>query len=339
MDMVNIKINNVSLQVPAGITILEAAKYANIEIPTLCYLKGLSAIGACRICLVEVKGGRALVAACVHPVSEGMEVLTNTPEVRASRKHTLELIASDHNRECLSCIKSNSCQLQQLCHEYGVDENTFKGLTHKYEIDDLSPSIVRDNTKCVLCRRCIAACTEYQSVSVIDAVNRGFKTTISCAFDQSLNDAPCVNCGQCIVVCPTGALYEKDDTQKVRDAIADPGKKVFVFAAPSIRVTIGEAFDMPPGSIVTGKLAAAMRRMGFDGVYDMNLTADLTILEEAHEFLDRVKNGGKLPLITSCSPAWIKFCEHYYPEFTENLSSCKSPQQMFGAVLKTYFAE
>jgi len=339
MDNVNIKINNISLQVPVDTTILEAAKLANIEIPTLCYMKGLCEIGACRICLAEVKGGRSLVASCVYPVFEGMEVQTNTPAIRESRKHTLELIVSDHKRECLSCIRSGSCQLQTLCHDYGIDENMFKGMTYDYEIDDDSPSIVRDNTKCVLCRRCIAACSNQQSVSVIDAVSRGFKTNIGCAFGHSLNEAPCVYCGQCAVVCPTGALYEKDDTKKVLDAISDPDKKVFVFAAPSIRVTLGEAFDMPLGSIVTGKLAAVLKRMGFDGVYDMNLTADLTIMEEAHEFLDRVKNNGKLPLITSCSPGWVKFCEHYFPEFVENLSSCKSPQQMFGAVLKTYFAE
>ena len=338
-SMVNVKINNIPLQVPEGVTLLEAAKYANIEIPTLCYMKGLCEIGACRVCLAEVKGGRALVASCVYPVFEGMEAQTNTPDIRESRKHTLELIVSDHKRECLSCVRSGACQLQTLCQEYNVDENNFKGFTHDYEIDDKSPALVRDNTKCVLCRRCIAACSDQQSISVIDAMHRGFKTSIGCAFGQSLADSPCVYCGQCAVVCPTGALIEKDDTQKVRDALADPNKKVFVFAAPSIRVTLGEAFDMPLGSIVTGKLAAALRRMGFDGVYDMTLTADLTIMEEAHEFLDRVKNGGKLPIITSCSPGWVKFCEHYYPELTEHMSSCKSPQQMFGAILKTYFAE
>jgi len=339
MDKVNIKINNVSLQVPSDMTILEAAKLANIQIPTLCYMKGLCEIGACRICLAEVKGGRSLVAACVYPVFEGMEVQTNTPAIRESRKQTLELIVSDHNRECLSCIKSGSCQLQTLCHDYNVDENAFKGMTYKYEIDDKSPALVRDNQKCVLCRRCIAACGTQQSVSVIDAVYRGFKTNISCAFGHTLDEAPCVYCGQCVVVCPTGALHEKDDTKKVRDAIADPDKKVFVFAAPAIRATLGEAFDMPLGSIVTGKLAASMKRLGFDGVYDMALTADLTIMEEAHEFLERVKSGGQLPIITSCSPGWVKFCEHYYPELIDNMSSCKSPQQMFGALLKTYFAE
>jgi len=339
MEMVNIKINNVSLRVPSNLTILEAAKYANIDIPTLCYMKGLCEIGACRICLSEVKGGRALVAACVYPVFDGMEVQTNTPAIRESRKHTLELIVSDHKRECLSCVKSGCCQLQTLCHDYGIDENTFTGMSYHYEIDDKSPALVRDNTKCVLCRRCIAACSDVQSVSVIDAIYRGFKTNISCAFNHTLDEAPCVYCGQCIVVCPTGALTEKDDTKKVLDAIANPDKKVFVFTAPAIRVTLGEAFDMPLGSIVTGKLAAALKRMGFDGVYDMALTADLTIMEEAHEFLDRVKNGGKLPIITSCSPGWVKFCEHYYPELIPNLSTCKSPQQMFGAMLKTYFAK
>ena len=339
MDMVNIKINNMSLRVPGGITVLEAAKYASVDIPTLCYLKDLNEIGACRMCLVEVKGQRALVASCVHPVSEGMVVQTNTPAIRESRKHTLELIISDHNRQCLSCVRSGNCQLQKLCHDYGVDENTYKGTTHTYEIDNLSPSIVRDNSKCVLCRRCVSACEKLQSISVISPVDRGFATQISCAFEKSLGEAPCVNCGQCIVACPTGALCERDETQSVWDAIADPKKNVFVFTAPSIRVTLGEAFDMPLGSIVTGKLPAALRRMGFDGVYDMNLSADLTIMEEANEFIERVKNGGKLPMITSCSPGWVKFCEHYFPDFIENLSSCKSPQQMFGAVLKTYFAE
>ena len=339
MDMINIKVNDVSLQVPKGLTVLEAAKYANVEIPTLCYLKDLNEIGACRICLAEVKGARSLVAACVHPAEDGMEVQTNTPEIRESRRHTLELTVSNHKRECLSCPKSDTCQLLKLCNDYGIDEKKFAGITYDYEVDNKSSSLMRDNTKCVLCRRCVSACKDQQSIAVIDAVDRGFKTHISCAFEKSLDDAPCVYCGQCIVVCPTGALREKDDTQKVLDAIADPEKTVYVFAAPAIRATLGEAFNMPLGTNVEGKLAAVLKRMGFDGVYDMALSADLTIMEEAHEFLDRVKNGGKLPIITSCSPGWVKFCEHYYPEFIENLSSCKSPQQMFGATLKTYFAK
>ena len=339
MEKVNVTINGISLQVPSGSTLLEAAKLANIQIPTLCYMKDLAQIGACRLCIAEVKGNRTLVAACVFPVFEGMEAQTNTPQLRKSRKQTLELILSDHNKECLSCSRSGDCELQRLCNEYGVDEKTFSGVKLEFDIDDASPSIVRDNSKCILCRRCIAACTNMQSVSVINTNKRGFATEVGCAFEDKLANSSCVNCGQCIVVCPTGALMEKDDTQKVWDAIADPNKKVFAFAAPSIHVTLGEAFGMPIGSQVSGKIAAAMKRLNFDGVFDMNFTADLTIMEEANELLDRVKNGGKLPMITSCSPGWVKFCEHYYPELIDNLSSCKSPQQMFGAVLKTFYAE
>jgi len=339
MEMVNLKINNIPVEVPAGITVLEAAKYANVEIPTLCYLKGLNEVGACRICLVEIKGGRSLAAACVFPVAEGMEVQTNTPKIRKSRKQTLELIVSDHDTKCLSCVRSGNCQLQKLCVDYGVDETMFEGYRREHKIDDESASIVRDNNKCVLCKRCISACADTQSVSVIDSIERGFKSYVACAFDHSLNETSCVYCGQCIVACPTGALRDKDDTAKVLEAINNPDKKVYVFTAPSIRVTLGEAFDMPIGTNTAGKMAAALNRMGFDGVYDMNLAADLTIMEEAHELLDRVKTGGKLPIITSCSPGWVKFCEHNYPDLTENLSTCKSPQQMFGSILKTYFAE
>lgn len=339
MDMINLKINDISIEVPDGITVLEAAKYANVEIPTLCYLKDINEIGACRICLVEIKGGRALAAACTLPATDGMEVFTNTPEIRKSRKGTLELLVSDHDRQCLSCVRSGSCQLQKLCTDYGIDENKFAGERHEFKIDDESAAIVRDNNKCVLCKRCVAMCRDVQSVSVIDSINRGFKTYIACAFDHSLGEVACVYCGQCIVACPTGALQDKDDTAKVLGAIADKNKKVYVFAAPSIHVTIAEAFDMPLGSNTKGKLAGALKRLGFDGVFDMNLTADLTIMEESAEFIDRLNNGGKLPIITSCSPGWVKFCEHFFPELTDNLSTCKSPQQMFGALLKTYFAQ
>lgn len=338
MDMVNIKINGMALSVPQGSTILEAARYAGIEIPTLCYLKKINAIGACRICVVEVKGARSLVAACVYPVNEGMEIFTNTPAVRKSRKTTLELILSNHDRKCLSCVRSGSCELQKLCNEYGVDESKYAGVITPSEIDDSAAHLVRDNKKCILCRRCVAACRE-QYVGVIGANARGFDTNIGCAFEKKLADVPCISCGQCIVACPTGALTEKDQTDAVFEAIADPSKHVVVHTAPSIRVTLGECFGMPIGTNVEGKMAAALRRLGFDKVFDTDFGADLTIMEEATEFLNRVKNGGKLPMITSCSPGWIKFAETYYPEFIPNLSTCKSPQQMEGAAIKTWYAE
>jgi len=341
METVNIKINGREYAVPQGSTVLEAARAANIEIPTLCYLKDINEIGACRLCLVEVsEGGRPfrMVTACVYPVTEGMEVLTNTPKINKSRKTNLELLLSNHDRKCLSCVRSTTCELQKLCNEYGVDEEAFAGVKNHYEIDDKTP-IIRDNNKCILCRRCVAACAKIQGIGVIGANDRGFDTHIASAFEVPLAETSCINCGQCIVACPVGALYERDDTDKILDAIADPTKKVYICTAPSVRAQIGECFGYEPGTDCEGKMVAALKALGFDGVYDMNLTADLTIMEEATEFLGRVKNGGVLPMITSCSPGWIKYCEHYYPEFTENLSTCKSPQQMFGAVVKTYFAE
>ena len=340
MENVNIKINGIPYSVPKNSTILEAAKIAGVKIPTLCYLKGINEIGACRICVVEVKGARSLVASCVYPVNEGMEIITNSEKVLNSRRLTLELILSTHNRKCLSCVRSGECELQTLSNELNVDnESKFDGENEVYEIDASAPHMYRDNSKCIICRRCVAACDKLQSVYVIGANDRGFKTHIGSAFDADLADVACVSCGQCIVACPTGALAEKDDTSKVWAALGDPTKHVVIHTAPSIRVTLGECFGMPVGSNVEGKMVAALRRLGFDGVFDTNVAADLTILEEAHEFLDRVKNGGKLPLITSCSPGWIKFCEHNFPDLLDNLSSCKSPQQMFGAVIKTWYAE
>ena len=338
--MVNLKINGMPISVPENTTILEAARSAGIEIPTLCYLKEINAIGACRICVVEVEGMRNLVAACVYPVAEGMNVLTNSPRVFKSRKLTLELILSTHDRKCLSCVRSGNCELQKLCKDFGVDdEGVFDGENIRYDFDDSALHMYRDNNKCILCRRCVAACQKWQGIGVIGPNDRGFKTHIGCAFEQDLGEVACVSCGQCIVVCPTGAIAEKDDTQKVWEALQDPTKHVIAQTAPSIRVTLGEAFGMHIGTNVEGKMVAALRRLGFDGVYDTDLAADLTIMEEANEFVERVKNGGTLPMITSCSPGWIKYCEHYYPEFIPNLSTCKSPQQMFGALAKTWYAQ
>ena len=339
METVHIKINNVPYEVAAGSTILEAAHSVGIEIPTLCYLKEINEIGACRICVVEVKGARSLVTACVYPVNEGMEIVTNSEKVQASRKTNLELLLSTHDQNCLSCVRSTDCELQKLCRDYGVNGMRFIGSRERYAIDDSAPHMVRDDNKCILCRRCVAACKANQAVGVIGANERGFSTHIGCAFEAPLGDSPCVSCGQCITVCPTGALTEKDDTAKVWAALRDPSKHVVVQPAPSVRATLGECFGMPIGTNVEGKMVAALRRLGFDGVFDTDTAADFTIMEEATEFVQRVKNGGTLPLITSCSPGWVKFCETYYPDMIPNLSSCKSPQQMFGALTKTYYAE
>ena len=337
--MVNIKINGVPCSAPEGSTILEAARLAGIKIPTLCFLKDINEIGACRICVVEVKGARSLVAACVYPINEGMEIFTNTPKVVESRRTTLELILSNHKRECLSCVRSGSCELQELCNEYNVVEDYYEGENPAIEIDDSAAHMTRDNSKCILCRRCVAACEKLQGIGVIGANERGFAVQIASPFDMSLAETACVSCGQCITACPTGALKEKDDTAKILEAIADPEKMVVVQAAPAVRASLGEAFGYPIGTNVEGKMIAAMRRLGFDKVFDTNFSADLTIMEESAEFIDRVQNGGVLPMITSCSPGWIRYCENYFPEFIPNLSSCKSPQQMFGAVVKTYYAQ
>ena len=331
--MVHLKINNIPVEVKEGSTILEAAKAAGINIPTLCYLKEINEIGACRVCVVEVKGARSLVAACVYPVNEGMEVFTNTEKVRKSRKTTLELLLSDHKKECLSCVRSTNCELQKLSYEYGCDENRFKGEKAKYEEDTSTSYLVRDNEKCILCRRCVAVCKKVQEVAVIAPARRGFNTHIACAFESDLADAPCVACGQCVAVCPTGALHEREEIDNVRDAINDPEKVVVVAAAPAVRAAIGEEFGYPIGTNTEGKMFTAMRMLGFDKVFDVNFGADLTIMEEANELIHRVKEGGTLPMFTSCSPGWIRFVEYYYPELIPNLSSCKSPMQMFGATV------
>ncbi len=339
-NMLNIKINGMSCSVPYGTTILEAARQVGIEIPTLCFLKEINEIGACRFCVVEVKGARSLVAACVYPIErEGTEIFTNSEKVRASRKTTLELILSTHDRKCLTCIRSGNCELQKLCLEYGVSEaDKYDGDKPVYELDYSAAHMVRDNNKCILCRRCVAACNN-QSISVIGANARGIDTHIGSPFELPLATTSCISCGQCIVNCPLGAIYEKDGSAKVFEAINDPEKHVVVQAAPAVRATLGECFGLPVGTDVTGKMFAALRRLGFDKVFDTNFAADLTIMEEANELLSRVKNGGVLPMITSCSPGWIKYCEHYFPTELDHLSTCKSPMQMQGAVIKSYYAE
>ena len=337
--MVNLKINDIPVTVPEGTTVLEAARSAGIKIPSLCYLKDVNEIGACRICVVEVKGARSLMASCVYPVSEGMEVYTNTEKVRASRRLTLELILSNHRMECLTCARNGTCELRQLAADFNIDAVRYANDTMEPQIEDSALHLVRDNSKCVLCRRCTAVCRKYQEVGVIGPNDRGFGTHIGCAFDRDLSEVDCVSCGQCIVACPTGALTEKDNTAEVWAALHDPSKHVVVGPAPSIRATLGECFGMPIGTNVEGKMVTALRRMGFDKVFDVDTAADFTIMEEGTEFLHRLKEGGALPLITSCSPGWIRYCEQHYPDMIANLSTCKSPQQMFGSLIKTYYAD
>ncbi len=339
MGDVTLTIDGRQVTVPTGTSVLEAATQAGVKIPTLCYLEEINEIGSCRLCVVEIEGARTLAASCVTPAAQGMVVHSNTRQVREARRAVLELIISNHPFECLTCVRSGSCELQALAESLGVREVRFEGAKSHHAVDNSTPSIVRDPDKCILCRRCVAVCEHVQGVSAISVSGRGFNSVVGPAGELPLNDAACTLCGQCILVCPTGALSEVDSTRKVWEALGDPMRHVVVQTAPAIRVALGEEFDMAPGSIVTGQMVAALRALGFDRVFDTNFTADLTILEEGNELLQRLATGGTLPMITSCSPGWIKFIEHFYPDMLDNLSTCKSPQQMFGALAKTYYAE
>lgn len=339
MEMVNITIDGKKIQVPKTATVLEAAQSAGITVPTLCYHPELRPEGACRVCMVEVEGARSLVASCVYPVNEGMVVRTNTSAVRDARKTVVELLLANHPQDCLSCQRNLNCELQSIAADLGIRQVRFEGEKKHYPLDANNPSLVRDQDKCILCGRCIRACSERQGVHVYSFVNRGFNTTVSPAFNEGLDEAPCTYCGQCASVCPTAAIVEKDDTAEVWAALSDPKKHVVVQTAPAVRVALGEALGMGPGSIVTGKMVAALRRLGFDRVFDTDFTADLTILEEGNELLERLSHHGKLPMITSCSPGWVNFIEILYPDLLDHLSTAKSPQQMFGALVKTYYAE
>ena len=337
--MIKLWIDGDMIEVEQGTTLLEAATILGKEIPTLCYLKEINEIGTCRLCLVEDERSGKLMASCITPATDGMKIHTNTERIRKTRKLNLELLLSNHKVDCPTCIKSGDCELKELSEKMGIRDNRFAGLKSSLERDESTPSLYRDPEKCILCRRCVSVCNQVQSVKAIVPEGRGFNTVVEPAFYNSLSESPCVLCGQCSVICPTGAITEKEYINQVWEALDDPQKHVIVQTAPAVRVALAEAFNQPAGSIVTGQMVAALRRLGFDQVFDTNFTADLTIMEEGTELIKRIENNETLPLFTSCSPGWIKFIEHYYPEFIYNLSSCKSPQQMFGAVARSYYAE
>ena len=338
-EMVNLTIDNQKVTVPKGTTILEAAKIAGIDIPTLCFLKDINEVGDCRMCIVEVEGRKGFATSCIQTVEEGMVVHTNTQNVLEARHVILDLIISNHAKDCLTCTRSGNCELQALATKFNVLNIEFEGERTEHKIDDLSPSIVRDFNKCILCRRCVAACKNVQKIGAIDCINRGFDSCISTVGDHSLNDVNCTFCGQCIEACPTGALHEKETINDVWVKLKDPETTVIVQTAPAVRVALGEEFGMPIGTNVAGKMITALKRLGFDKVFDTNTGADFTIMEEAHEFVERFTENDNLPMITSCSPGWVKFIEMNYPELLPHLSSCKSPHEMFGAILKTYYAK
>lgn len=339
MEMVNITIDGQKLQVPKTATVLEAARAAGIKVPTLCYHPELRPEGNCRVCMVEVAGARSLVASCVYPVNDGMVVKTSTEAVRAARKTVVELLLANHPQDCLSCQRNLSCELQSIAADLGIRKVRFDGERKQHPLDDRNPSIVRDQSKCILCGRCIRACSERQGVHVYSFANRGFDTVVVPAFNQGLHEVACTYCGQCVSVCPTAAIVIKDDTAKVWRELSNPEKHVIVQTAPAVRVALGEELGLEPGAIVTGKMVAAIRKLGFSRVFDTNFAADVTIMEEGAELLERINHGGKLPMITSCSPGWVNFAELIYPDLLEHLSTAKSPQQIFGALAKTYYAE
>ncbi|MDD6467187.1 MAG: NADH-dependent [FeFe] hydrogenase, group A6 [Erysipelotrichaceae bacterium] len=339
METVNIKINGRDYVVEKGITILEAARRVGVKIPTLCYLKDFTGTGACRVCMVEVKGARSLCASCVYPVNEGMEVFTHSQKAIEARRNTVELILSNHSKDCLTCIRNQSCELQQLANEVGARDITYQGDKSARIYDDLSDGIVRDTSKCVLCGRCVEVCKKVQGLGILGFQDRGFKTTVGPVMQVSLKDVNCMQCGQCVNACPVGALSEKEEIQRVVEALQDPTKKVIIQTAPAVRASLGEEFGMPIGSRVTGKMVAALKQIGFYRVYDTNFGADLTIMEEGTELIHRIQNEGTLPMITSCSPGWIRYAEREYPDLLDHLSTCKSPHMMLGAMIKSYFAE
>lgn len=339
MGKIKLTINNRVVEAEDGQTVLEVARENGIHIPTLCYLKDLTGTGACRVCQVEIEGARTLCAACVYPVREGLVVKTHSVRALEARKNVVELIVSNHSKDCLSCIRNTNCELQRLCQELGVREDAYAGNKTPSTFDEVSPGIVRDTSKCVLCGRCVAACKKIQGLGILGFMDRGFKTKVGPVYDRSFNDVNCMQCGQCINVCPVGALHEKEEIHDVINAINDPHKHVIVQTAPAVRASLGEEFGMPIGTRVTGKMVAALKMMGFDRVYDTNFAADLTIMEEGYEFIHRVKEEGVLPMITSCSPGWVNYVETQYPEILDHLSSCKSPHMMFGAMAKSYYAK
>ncbi len=337
--MITIEVNGRPVPAEKGEMLLTAIRRAGVRVPTLCHVEGLSATGACRMCVVEVEGQRGLVPSCAFPAADGMKVRTHSPRAIKARKTIIELLLANHPDDCLYCSRNGNCQLQTLAEELGVRQRRFAGDRTRHTLDSSSPSIVRDPAKCILCGKCVRVCEEIQHVAAIDFIGRGSRAKVGTAFDEGLNVSSCINCGQCITVCPTGALTEQSHVKEVLNALNDPDKVVVVQHAPAVSVTLGEEFNLPPGADVAGTMTAAMRRLGFDRVFDTGFSADLTIMEEGSELVHRLKSGGKLPMLTSCSPGWIKFVETYYPDFIGNLSTCKSPQQMMGAIIKSHFAQ